>query len=651
MNLKHRMKIQSSVLHSLLLLLALFAAFSVQADKLPVEHFFKNYEFSQLTLSPDGKHLAAIAPLGDTRNLVVIDRATNKAKAVTNLNKTDIAGYAWANNSRLIFYLEEDGNESLGMYAVDIDGTHSRVLAEAEKGITLVPRYTRMLDRLKQDDDHILVINNQHRARYADVYKMNINTGRMSREVTNPGKVEHWLADHEGHVKAAVEVKLGPDDKELIYTLLYREDAEAEWTPLFAAKFGEEPVSFTGFAADNKTLYALTAQGRDKAALTTFDPDTKQFGKTIFAHDQYDVSGQILSKGKHKLLAVGYYTDKPQLHYVDKDYEALHRGIDQALPDTVNRIVDWTEDESLALVLSYSDKNPGVYYLLETNPLKMTYLLSVADRFKADQMVSIEPIEYQARDGLTLHGYLTRPKGKKEGPVPLILHPHGGPYGIRDSWGFNPEIQFLANRGYAVLQVNYRGSGGYGHRFEHDAWKQWGLKMQDDLTDAVKWAIKQGIADPERVCIYGGSYGGYATMAGITMTPELYKCAINYVGVVDLEMLHSWDTRVKHDPDGIVAAWFHQAIGDPNDKDDSKRLKETSPINLVERIKAPLMVVHGARDPRVEINQAYALMDALDTHDKEYVKLIKNKEGHGFRKEENRLELYKMMDEFLQRHL
>lgn len=650
MNSQNKMKALST-LGTFILMLSLLGIFSAQAKQLPVEHFFKNYEFTNLNLSPDGKHLAAIAPLGDTRNLVVIDRATNKAKAVTRLSKTDIAGFAWANNSRLIFYLEEDGNESLGMYAVNLDGSKSRVLAEAEKGITLVPRYTRMLNRLKQDDDHILVVNNQRRARYADVYKMNIYNGRMTREVTNPGKVEHWLADHEGNVKAAVEIKLGPDNEELLYTLLYRADAEADWTPVLEAKFGEEPISPAGFAADNKTLYVLSAKGRDKAALTTFDPETKQFGKPIFAHDQYDVAGQILSKAEHKLLAVSYYTDKPQLHYVDKAYEALHQGIDQALPDTVNKIIDWTEDESLALVYSYNDKNPGVYYLLETKPVKLIYLLSVADRFKVDQLVDMKPVEYQARDGLTIHGYLALPKGKKEDPVPLIINPHGGPYGVRDHWGFNREIQFLANRGYAVLQVNYRGSGGYGHRFQRDAWKQWGLKMQDDLTDAVKWAIAEGIADPERVCIYGASYGGYATMAGITLTPELYKCAINYVGVVDLEMLHSWNTRVKHDPGGILASWFHQAIGNPKDTEDGKRLQETSPIHLIERIKAPLMVVHGVRDPRVEINQAYSLLDALNKHDKEYIKLIKHKEGHGFRKEENRLELYKMMDAFLQRHL
>ncbi|MDJ0806389.1 MAG: S9 family peptidase [Gammaproteobacteria bacterium] len=633
------------------LLLSLLGTFSTQAEKLPVEHFFKNYEFTHLTLSPDGKHLAAIAPLGDTRNLVVIERATNKAKAVTRLSKTDIAGYAWANNSRLIFYLEEDGNESLGMYAVNIDGSKSRVLAEAEKGITLVPRYTRMLDRLKQDDKHILVVNNKRRARYADVYKMNLYTGRMTREVTNPGKVEHWIADHAGQVKAAIENKLGPGGKELIYSLLYRADEKAAWEPVYEGKFGEEPVYPTGFAADNKTLYVLSAQGRDKAALLTFDPQTKQFGDPIFAHDRYDVTGPVLSETQHKLLAVHYATEKPQLHYIDEAYEALHRGIDQALPDTVNRIVDWTEDESLALVYSFSDRNPGVYYLLETDPVKLTYMFSVADRFKPEQLVDLDPIEYQARDGLTIQGYLAMPKGQKTGPVPLIVNPHGGPYGVRDHWGFNREVQFLANRGYAVLQVNFRGSGGYGHRFQRDAWKQWGLKMQDDLTDAVQWAIAEGIADPERVCIYGASYGGYAAMAGITLTPELYQCAINYVGVVDLEMLHSWDTRVKHDPDGTLAAWFHQAIGNPKDAADLKRLQQTSPIQLVERIKAPLMIVHGARDPRVEINQAYSLMNALDAHDKAYIKLIKNKEGHGFRREENRLQLYKMMDEFLQRYL
>lgn len=631
------------------ILLLLFFSFSIAAEELPVEYFFKNYEFSRVSLSPDGKHLAAIAPVGSSRNLVVINRTTMKPLAVTSLTKRDVSNYQWASNSRLLFSVEEDGNESLALNAVNIDGSKPRSLAKASKGIQLVPRYTRMIDRLKEDDRYVLVLNNKRRAQFPDIYRMDIFNGKKKRLTSNPGDIIGWGLDWDHKIRIAIKTTVAKDKSDVTGDLLYRETEASPWKSLGSSKLGEEGAYYAGFTSDNKNIYLLSNKGRDRAAVYKLDPTTgKQ--EMIFGHDEVDVGEPIFSPKDHRALSISYVTDKPQIHYLDKKFADLQKALDKALPNTINQITSLTDDDNTALVLASSDKTPGTYYLLETEPeLKITYLVQIADHIKPKDMVDVKPISYKARDDLLIHGYLTLPKEAEGKRIPLIVHPHGGPYGIRDLWGWNPEIQFLANRGYAVLQMNYRGSGGYGHKFMVNAWQQWGLQMQDDITDAVKWAINEGIADPERVCIYGSSYGGYATMAGLTMTPDLYKCGINHVGVVDLDMLEEWDSR--WDKDGSITAWFHQAIGNPDDPKDRERMKKTSPINLLNNLDDPVFVVHGRRDPRVEIKQAEALMDKLDDLDKPYIKLIKKKEGHGFGREENKLELYKMMDAFLKKHL
>ncbi|WP_457665302.1 S9 family peptidase [Thiolapillus sp.] len=637
--------------HKLLAILLLFISFSAQAKELPVEYFFKNYEFSQVSLSPDGKHLAAIAPVGNSRNLVIVDRSTMKPLAVTSLTKQDVASYQWANNERLLFSVEEDGNESFALNAVNIDGSKPRVLVKASRGIQLIPRYTRMIDRLREDDRHVIVISNDRKLQFPDLYRMDIYNGRKKRLTSNPGDFTGWGMDWDHKVRIAMRQIVAKDKSDASSELLYRETEDAPWKVLATSSLGKEGTGYAGFTPDNKSLYIVSAVGRDRMATYKLDPATGK-KELVFGHDEVDVGGPGFSPKDHRALAIGYVTDKPHIHYLDKKFSDIQKALDKALPGTVNRITSLTDDEKTAVITASSDKTPGTYYLLETEPkLKLTYLAQIADRIKPEDMADMKPISYKARDGLLIHGYLTLPKGAEGKPVPLIIHPHGGPYGPRDNWGWNPEVQFLANRGYAVLQMNFRGSGGYGNKFEVGAWKQWGLQMQDDISDAVKWAIDEGISDPKRVCIYGGSYGGYATMAGLTMTPELYKCGINYVGVVDLDMLEEWDTDKHHDESGALTAWFHRAIGNPDDPKDQARMKKTSPINLLANLDDPLFIIHGRRDPRVEIKQAEELMDKLDDLGKPYIKLIKKKEGHGFRREKNRLELYKMMDAFLKKNL
>ena len=327
------------------LLLLLSPGIQSSAAELPVEHFFRNFEFSRVTLSPDGKYLAAIAPVGTSRNLVVVERGTNKPTAVTSLTKRDVSGYAWANNTRLIFYLEEDGNESFGISAVNADGSKPRALTKTERTVTVIPRYTRMIDRMKDDDDHILVINNERRRLYPDVYRLNIYTGRMKRITSNPGNIDGWITDNRARVRLAIRREVTADNEGVLTTILYRDTEESEWVPVLQQALGDETVTPVGFAADDRTIYVLSARGRDKQALYTFDPVTKEWGEPIFAHDGYDVSTPNVSPLDHRLLSVDYFTEKPMIHYVDPEIKRIQQRIDAAMPETVNTIHGWTEDE------------------------------------------------------------------------------------------------------------------------------------------------------------------------------------------------------------------------------------------------------------------------------------------------------------------
>ena len=322
----------------------------------------------------------------------------------------------------------------------------------------------------------------------------------------------------------------------------------------------------------------------------------------------------------------------------------MFKDVEKKLPKNVKiTITDLNKNEDKFIVRTYSDRDLGAYYIYDSIQKKLTKLAELSPWLNPEKMAEMKPIKYRSRDGLVIHGYLTLPaslKGKRPKNLPVVVNPHGGPW-ARDEWGFNPEVQFLANRGYAVLQMNYRGSTGYGKKFWEASFKQWGLKMQDDISDGVNWLIKQGIADPKRIAIYGGSYGGYATLAGLTFTPDLYACGIDYVGVSNLF------TFIK----SIPPYWkpyldmFSEMVGDP--ARDKELFEKTSPLYHADKIKVPLLIAQGAKDPRVNINESNQMVDALRKRGINVPYLVKDDEGHGFRNEENRFEFYEAMENFI----
>jgi len=451
------------------------------------------------------------------------------------------------------------------------------------------------------------------------------------------------MTDRHGVIRLALD----NDEKAETTVVYYRAAENKPWVEI--ERFPADGPTWTplGFDGDDRTLFIRSDRGRETDAVYAYDPETKKNLRELEGDDEYDAGDIIYSQHRQKVIGVEIEREKPEIVWLDEADRRLAADIDGALPGTRNTIISRTADESLVVIRAASDRDAGTYYLLDVSKLELKRLAAANDRLDPKQMAQVSPITFPARDGLKLHGYLTIPVGREPKDLPLIVHPHGGPFTIRDSWGFDPEVQLLANRGYAVLQINFRGSGGYGHAFEEAGYRQWGLKMQDDLTDGVRWAVAQGVADPKRVAIYGASYGGYATLAGLTMTPDLYVCGINYVGVSDLlrlSILADFSRFPKPTQDYYARRFCHP-------KKDAAQLKATSPVNLIQNLRVPLLMAYGVYDPRVTSDQFKVLEDALKKYQKPYKNIVVANEGHGFHKVENALKFYAAVDAFLDEHM
>jgi dipeptidyl aminopeptidase/acylaminoacyl peptidase len=603
--------------------------------EIPVADFFGLSAISQMRFSPDGRFLAALQPWEKRQNLIVVDLRKMAKTQITSMKENDVAGFLWAGDDRIIFFMDEHGKESLSLYAVDADGRNPGPL-DSRRGFA-------PLARIHGDREWIVVTVAEHRPTLTDVYHFNLRTGKIRLQARNPGNFNNgWTVDHAG------VARLGQSFENGVNTVYYRENPKSEWEVLTTFRDGEQgwtPVEFDG---DNRTLYVASDIDRKTKAIYRYDTKTRTMGELVHADDTYDVAEVIYSEALNRVTAVVYEGERPVTVWLDEGFAKLQRSLDVTLPRTRNSITAASADNSKLLIGAGSDQDPGTYYLYDQKTHAMEKLAALKPGLRPEHLAPMTPITYRARDGLLLHGYLTLPVGREAKGLPLIVHPHGGPYGPRDLWGFNPEVQFYANRGFAVLQINFRGSGGYGDWFERAGHQKWGLEMQDDITDGVKWVIAQGIVDPARIVISGASYGGYAAMAGLVYTPELYCAGINYVGVTDLMMLV--DRPGLGTNDARNGEWWRRTrIGDPfKDKD---RLKATSPINFAEQVRVPLLMAYGENDPRVEIAHGSVLARRLKAagrvEGRDFWFLTEKYEGHGFDKEEKRIAFYQEIDRFL----
>lgn len=604
--------------------------------EIPVEDFFKNPEMSSFQISPNGKYYSYRAPWESRMNIFVKEVGSDEAVRITEQTDRDIQGYFWASDERIVYLKDDNGDENFYLVAVDPDGSELTPLTRIE-GVR-----TQIIDDLEEDKNHMIIGLNKRNPQVFDPYRININTGEMEMIMENPGNITGWMTDHDGKLRVAMT------SDGVNTSLLFRDSEDEPFQTVLTTNF-KETLSPAFFTFDNKKLYAISNLGRDKTAIVIFDPKTGEETEVLYEDPEFDVDGLSYSRKDKKLTVASYTGVKQKLHFFDKDLEKIYQKLTEEFPGMEIYTTSTTDEEDKFIIRTYGDRSLGDYHLYDRNTDELSYIGDPSPWINEDHMATMNPIKYQSRDGLTIHGYLTLPAGytmETASNLPVVVNPHGGPW-ARDTWGFNPEVQFMANRGYAVIQMNFRGSTGYGKEFWEASFREWGKKMQDDITDGVNWLVEKGIADKDRIAIYGGSYGGYATLAGMAFTPELYACGIDYVGVSNLFTFMGtippyWEPYKK---------MMYEMVGDPTNAEDSLMLREASPVFHADKIQAPLFIAQGAMDPRVNKDESDQMVAAMKERGIEVEYLVKDNEGHGFRNEENRFEFYRAMEKFLANHL
>jgi len=614
----------------------LFSNQNVMAQKqIPLEDFFKNPEKSGYQISPDGKFFSYTAPYESRMNIFVQEIGKDKTTRLTSETDRDIMGYFWANPNRILYLKDNGGDENFALYGVDKNGKNLKCLTCFE-GVR-----TTIIDELEEIPDEVIIGLNKRDPQVFDPYRLNIVTGEMTMLAENPGNIQGWMMDHDGKLKVAFAIVDGINTQ-----ILYRATETEEFKPVLTTNF-KETVSPQFFTFDNKNVYASSNLGRDKSAIVLFDIANGKELEVLYENPNYDVEGLYYSKKRKVLTAASYTSVKRERHFFDNETKLLFDRLNKDLGNYELGISSVNKEEDMYMIRTYSDKSLGAYFLYDKKKDALTKIHDVSPWLDEKEMANVYPISYSARDGLVIPGYLTLPKGltmETAKNLPVVVNPHGGPW-ARDEWGFNPEVQFLANRGFAVLQMNFRGSTGYGREFWEKSFKEWGLDMQNDITDGVYWLINKGIADKNRVAIYGASYGGYATLQGVVVTPTLYAAAVDYVGVSNLFTFMQtippyWKPMLD---------MMYEMVGNPDE--DKIQFQATSPALNADKIMTPLFVAQGANDPRVNINESNQIVDALKQRGIDVEYMVKDNEGHGFYNEENRFDFYRSMEKFLTKYL
>ncbi|RUO47615.1 S9 family peptidase [Pseudidiomarina aquimaris] len=624
------------------------------AEQLPevkqysVQDFFTHPVYNGVIISPTGKYFAIKSTEGINDAIFIFDREEQKLASKFSFGEYQrFSNIRWVNDERIIFtgrkfvgYLDDRGSPP-SLYAANADGSNRRELIRwGQSGWT-------MLSSLPNDKEHILIGKLYGGERGMFAHKLNVDDGRTYYHDDQPDKPGQLLADNSGELRASFSYEETSDDEfgKGTFYLNYKPHESDEWKKFHIDAFDEGgSLGFSGFSKDNRYAYVTADFDTKTRALYQFDTATEEF-KQLYNNEIADLSGVIFGSDGNP-IAVESMPGKIERHYLTDGSDV---EIVQALTDAFGgeqvEITSTTADGKLAVVQVTSDVNPGQYYLFDLETLEAKFIASPYPTIAASDMATVQPITVTARDGLELQGYLTLPNGytqNKHGALPTIVNVHGGPHGPRDTWGFVPENQFFANRGYAVLQINFRGSGGYGDDFLEAGYGKWGREMQDDVTDATLWAIEEGYAAEDRICIYGGSYGGYASLMGVIREPDLYQCSVGYVGVYSLPVMKRWGDIPKRESG---RRYLDHVLGT-----DEEVLKANSPAHNVDKIKVPLYIVHGTEDVRVPMEQYEALTEALEKEGIPYQSMLKA-EGHGYQIEENRFELYESLEAFFDKHI
>jgi dipeptidyl aminopeptidase/acylaminoacyl peptidase len=624
------------------------------------QDFFRLPDVMRPVLSPDGNHMAFLARAGTRLGLAVIDLEKRTSQIIATLPDIDVVEFHWVNSQRLVFVsgnLQDPAGtvspwKTGGLFAVDRDGSDARRLALPlgdGSAVVVRPRITRYLSSVADGGDDIIVSSNERTFDSPDAYRLNTRTARkILLTFDNPGDVLQWGMDRDGVARAAIS------QKGTRLRVSYRRDEKSPWIKWSEGDF-RDPVpgpvaigydgAILGLAYSEKLMDGAN-NTRMTAALARLD-ERGQIQQLLASRADTDMQTPVFDPVAKKLVGARGFAERQPTIWLDDGWASIQKQIDQELSSAVN-VFTPPEQAKRMLVYSYSDVNPGTVYLLDLRTRKLERVIDVRPWIKPTQMAESRYVKFSAHDDVPLTALVTTPRGAPAKNLPTVVLVHGGPWVEGYSWRWDAEAQFLASRGYAVIQPNFRGTLGLGLRHLLSSFKQWGLAMQDDVTDAAQWAVKQGIADPKRMCIYGASYGGYSALQGLVRTPDLFQCAISYIGPSDLQLVYSVTWSDTSDSD-FNRYMFPVMIGDP-DKDRAQ-LRATSPLQNVDKIKGAVMIAHGGEDRRVPIVHAERMRAALEREGKTVEWFVKNDEGHGFAKIENRVEFYTRMEAFLRKHI
>ncbi|GHO69888.1 peptidase S9 [Ktedonobacter sp. SOSP1-52] len=600
---------------------------------IPRKVLFGNPVKASPQISPDGKRLAYLAPVNNVLNVWVGSLEGDDYQPVTEDTERGIRFYFWAADNKHIGYIQDaGGDENWRLYLTNVETRETRDLTP----------FANVQARLTGHDKHfpheLLVALNKENPQVHDVYHLDLASGELKLVAKNPGNIASWVIDTQFKVRGAV-VTLPDGGSEL----LVREQEESEWRKL-ASWTSEDALTSgpVGFTLDGNALYLEDSRNANASRLVKLALDSGDV--SVLAEDaQYDVDSIMIHHDTYEIQAVAFNRDRVEWTVLDSALQEDFKLLRELQAGDIS-IISRDDNDQIWIVGYIVDDGPVAYYVYDRASKSGRLLFTNQPELSNYTLAQMQPVSFKARDSLTIHGYLTLPAGESQKPLPLVLNVHGGPW-ARDGWGYRPEAQWLANRGYACLQVNYRGSTGYGKEFLNAGNKEWGAKMHDDLVDAVHWAIEQGIADPAKVAIYGGSYGGYAALAGATFTPDLFCCAVDIVGPSNLITLIRtippyWSTFLAN---------FHMRVGNPDTEEEF--LKSRSPLFKADQIKIPMLIAQGANDPRVKQAESEQIVAAMKEKGISYEYMLFPDEGHGFAKPENRIKFYIAAERFLAKHL
>lgn len=629
--------------------LATNAAWAKPAPEVPLDDFIKTAEFVSIKLSPKGDKLAGVVDENGSHKIAVIDLKKMKPlSAITFGKNRKVSQYGWTDNDHLLL----DINKTVGfldrkgrweaMFYMDAKGKKKKEIFNRGNS-----NGARIVDTLPDDPRHVIIVTSNAGNSHPRLVKYNLRSGAENK-FGKPADMYAGIPQLDKNRKAVVSIAGNP---KITSTYLYYKLPDAlssEWNKLDLAEGKPEvTTTYAGSSTTPNEVYILSNHDEPTIGVFKLNLANGELHK-VYRHPKVDVERPVYNLN-HEVIGFRLNPDYPQIYWVEPNdpIAKIYQGLMQAFPGQDVMIHSHTSDHKKLGVHVSADKNPGDFYALDLNKNKLRKLVSSRSWLNPKHLAEVRPISLTARDGLELHGYLTLPPGREAKNLPLVVNPHGGPHGPRDYWGFNPETQLLANRGYAVLQVNFRGSGGYGRDFQQAGYRKWGREMQDDVTDATLWAVEQGIADKSRICLYGGSYGGYATLQGLVREPELYKCGIGYVGVYDLETMRTCGDIVSRGHYGKV--FLDKVIGK-----DPAELKANSPAENADKIKAKVFLAHGEDDVRVPMCQLKQMLKGLEkagkVKDRDYFVMVRD-EGHGYHNPKNRKDFYSTLLKFLDENI